>query len=126
MTGAKRPNIFRFIDGLKKDEDIARAKMITCNTAQKPKSRKPRDAQQYEAVKNSVLTYLRKSDEATKKAAEKVDEMDDEDSDDEQQQPSNQWSRSKTEREEWLKCPAMMLLSAIATNRMASMYIMLF
>lgn len=125
MTGAKRPTIFKFLKGLKKDEDIARGKIIDCNAEKQPKPQKRRNAERDEAVKSAVLKYLEKRDAAAKTAAEKaaaeLEDEDDADSDDdmdEDEQPNspNQWSRSKTDRSEWLKTPVMMLLNAIASN----------
>lgn len=122
MTGAKRPTIFKFLKGLKKDEDIARAKIIDCNAQKQPKPQKRCNAERDEAIKRAVLKYLEKRDEVAKIAAEKaadaseVEEDSDEDMDEEQPQSSTQWSRSKTDRSEWLKTPAMMLLNAIASN----------
>lgn len=61
-----------------------------------------------------------KRDNAAKIAAAERDIDEENDSDDEmtEQQPksSNQWTRSKTDRSEWIKSPTMMLLNAIASN----------
>lgn len=49
MSGAKRPIIYRFIEGVLKDVDIARAKIFAFEKAK-------RDV----AAKNAVLTYLQR------------------------------------------------------------------
>lgn len=123
MTGAKRPTIFKFLAGLKKDEDIARAKIIDCNAGKQPKPQKRCNAEQQEATKNAVVKYLEKRDAkiAAEKAAAEIENEDGTDSDDDmdgaqQQSSTQQWSRSKTDRSEWLKSPEMMLLNAIAAN----------
>lgn len=126
MTGQKRPTIFKFLKGLKKDEDIARAKIIDCNAGKEPKPQKRCAAEQKEAIKNSVLKYLDKREEAAKLAAKKAaaaaalladgDSESDDEMDGGQKQSPNQWARSITDRTEWLKSPAMMLLNAIASN----------
>lgn len=117
MTGAKRPTIFKFVEGLLKDEAIARAKMISCDAGQKPKPQKACDAERDAAIKNSVQKYVKSKEAFEKLAAEakqrKDDDSDDSEMDDPEEEQSNQWSRSHTEQTQWKKSPAMMLLSAI-------------
>lgn len=123
MSGANRPTAFKFIDGLKKDEVISRAKMIKCNSGEEPAPQKRRDADRIAAIKKSVLTYIERKETEAKNSTENSSENDDEVEEDEdidmgeqQQLSSNQWSRSKSELTEWKKSPEMLLLSAIANN----------
>lgn len=126
MTGAKRPTIYRFIDGVKKDEAIARAKMIGCEKGDAPPPQRRRDAQRNSAIKNAVTTYLeRKKEEAKQKAAdneeeeeeeEKEGEVEEEEKSNDERSPENQWCRSTGEREKWLQSPEKRLLASIAQN----------
>lgn len=121
MTGAKRPTILKFVEGIKKDEDIARTKIIACSSGGSPKPQKPRDAEKNVAIKTSVLMYLQKKEAAAKKAAEEESAMEEEEievesSDDEQEKSSNQWSRSSDENSKWQKTPEYFLLKAIGKN----------
>lgn len=101
MTGVQRPSVFKFIDSLKKDEDIARVKINSCVTGlpAPPQLRKYKD--RTTAIKNSVNEYVTK-------IAEKKDDSDDENDDND--------IRANVEREKWLKGPEMVLLAAIATH----------
>lgn len=113
MNGVKRPTIYRFIDAIQKDEDIARAKIISRQSEYKATPQKKKVAERNDAMKNAVLSYV--------KNAELAKEMDDDsDEDDEStEEPgdaTNQWSRSDSSRDKWLKTPEMVLLLAIANN----------
>lgn len=133
MTGASRPTVFRFLDSLKKDESITRAKIIDCSAGKLPLKQKRKDADRDAAVKNAVSIYVDRMAAEAKKAEEKAEaeEEDDEmngeagaDNSDKMiegepeasQAGGNQWSRESTQREQWLETPTMELLSAFAHN----------
>lgn len=120
MNGVKRPTIYRFIDALKKDEDIARAKIVSRQSEHAAAPQKKKAAEQNDAIKNAVLTYVKKAE-----LAKEMDDDSDEDEDEDEAEAesiedagdaTNQWSRSKSSREKWLKTPEMVLLLAIANN----------
>lgn len=101
MTGVQRPHIFKFIENLKKDEDISRAKINSCNTGlpSSPKVKKYRDRDF--AIKNSIEEYLRV----------KAKETDDQDEDEEEEDEVEEDQHKK-----WLESPEMVLLNAMASN----------
>lgn len=115
MNGIKRPTIFRFVDNLKKDESIARGKIISCLAAKPAPPQKKADAIHDASVKLTVGKFA-ESMNAIQKAAEEVQQMDEIDSDDETGNECNATATVPTEspREIWLKSPAIQLLAAIA------------
>lgn len=70
MNGIDRPTIWCFIDALKKDEDISRVKMLSCNSGYPAPPQKPKYAQQQAAIKCSVQTYLKAIAEEAQKNVE--------------------------------------------------------
>lgn len=58
MNGIQNPTIWRFIDALKKDEDIARVKMLSCRSGLPAAPKKRKDVAVDDAIKKIVATYL--------------------------------------------------------------------
>lgn len=118
MTGIKRPTIFRFIDELKKDEDISRLKIISCQAGRSPPAKKPKVIQRNRALKNAVLQYQERIEAEKVKQTEQANKTDDSDDEDDIQEEDNgiQELRGNSEREDWLKGPEFVLLKAVAHN----------
>lgn len=95
---------------MKKDEDIARAKIIAAMAGQIPPSKKRKDAERDAAIKNVIMTYKSNLEETEKDAETEDAELSDEEG------TSNQWTRDNSEREKWLKSHEMILLKSIAHN----------
>lgn len=121
MNGVKRPTIYRFIDNLKKDQAIARAKIIDCLACKPPPSPKKKYVERDASLKLAVENYI-KAQSAMQKATEEAqthDEVDSDDSDDEndaQRHQGSSTSEADSPKQLWLKSPAKQLLSAVAFN----------
>lgn len=111
MNGVQRPAIFRFIDNIKKDEDLARKKMVAFVAGDDPAPRKRKYIERDAALKNAVLKYKQQI-EAEKD--EDSEETDGEDESLEVEENGGQWLRTKNKSEDWLKSPEMELLTAVA------------
>lgn len=109
MNKVTKPTIWRFIDALKKDEDITRTKMISCKSELPAPPQKRKDAEIEAAIKNIVLTYVKETE-----SGNGMDLVDEEDETNESAAPESEGSEMKSSRDEWLKTPEMTLLSAIA------------
>lgn len=105
MNGVNKPTIWRFIDAVKKDEDITRTKMISCKSELPAAPQKRKDAEIDAAIKNIVLTYVKEAEAGNEK-----DSGDEEDA----AGGGEEGSGTKSSRDKWLKTPEMILLSAIA------------
>lgn len=138
MNGVKRPTIFKFIDHLKKDESLARAKIIVCLAGTKPTKRDQKYANHDAALKQSVINYINDektakeaAEKAAKEAAEKAakeaaeadeeiytdDEItDDEKTDDLEVEDDSEQAGWRQARDDWSKSPAMTLLAAVSHN----------
>lgn len=118
MTGVKRPSIFRFVDELKKDEDISRSKIILCQAGEAPPPQKPKVIQRNSALKKAVLNYQEQVEAEKLKQAEeanKTDESDDEDMN-HGEKNANTWQRNDNPHDKWLNSPEYVLLKAVAHN----------
>lgn len=119
MTGIKRPSIFRFVDELKKDEDISRSKMILCQAGENPPPQKPKVIQRNNALKTAVINYQQQIEAEKRKQTEeanKTDDSDDEEMIQENQETGKTWQRNTGSREDWLQSPESVLLKAVAHN----------
>lgn len=144
MNGMQRPTIFLFIDNYKKDESIARGKIINCLANKEPPKKSNKQIAIDLALKRSVQNYL-ETERAAKEAAEKAaieaaekaeeeaadqtdDDTEEEDSDNDENDDidneaidvpnigheQNGWAVARAKRNDWLKTPAMVLLSAVS------------
>lgn len=108
MTGVQRVNIFKFIENLKKDEDLSRVKMHSCNTglpaAPKTKVYRDRDI----AIKNCIEEFL---DAKSKQADDQDEEKENGEEEEEEEGPD----QSEKQRKKWLDSPEMALLTAMAS-----------
>lgn len=102
--------MFKFIDNLKLDENISRAKIVSCEAGHEPPKKKAKDAKHENSIKNAVLSYQKAvaaEAEKQKKAAAELDS-------DDEQQPQDE--DVMEQRQKWLNSPALQLLKAIAHN----------
>lgn len=109
MNGVNKPTIWRFIDALKKDEDITRTKIISCNSELPAPPQKRKDAEINAAIKNIVLTYVKKTE-----ADNENNSGDEEEENESNEDAAAGGEETKSSRDKWLKTPEMTLLSAIA------------
>lgn len=115
MNGVTRPTIYRFIDNLKKDQALARAKIfncLACKPSETPqKIYDDRDA----SLKTAVERYNHDIEQARKAAEAHADS--DSDSDDENNAQGNEGSTVDVDPKQlWLQSPAKKLLSTVAHN----------
>lgn len=105
MTGVNKPDIFKFIENLKKDEDLSRIKMHSCNTGlpAAPKAKVYRDRDN--AIKNCIEDYLEKTNKADEQDEEKEEEKEEEE----------EMDQSEKQRKKWLDSPEFALLNAMAS-----------
>lgn len=110
MNGVQNPTIWRFIDSLKKDEDIARVKMISCRSGLPAAPKKRKDAEVDAAIKKVVVTYVKDTEADDEKNAYEQEE----EGEDECDVGEAAGGEEQSSREKWLKTREMTLLTAIA------------
>lgn len=99
-TGHQKPTIHKFIHGLLLDENISRAKIVSCESGQNPQPSKPKYVKRDRAIKNVLVTYLKARENSPTEPAHDTDEEEEE---------------TQNERNiQWKKSPAFVLLKAIA------------
>lgn len=101
-TGHQKPTIFKFIHALQLDENIARAKILSCESGQDPPPPKPKYVKRDRAIKNALLTYL--------KARENPPTETEIDSEEDEEEANHE------RKIRWHKSPTFMLLKAVAHN----------
>lgn len=112
MNGVTNPTIWRFIESLKKDEDITRVKMISCRSGLPAAPKKRKDAEIDAAIKNVVLEYVKKTEADIEKNLSEEDEGEENGLDEETAEGAVGGIESS--REKWSNSHEMKLLSAIA------------
>lgn len=113
MNGVTNPTIWRFIDALKKDEDITRVKMISCRSGLPAPPKKRKDAEYDSAIKNVVLEYVKNTEaDAEKNKCEEEEEGEENELD--EAVAEGAVGDTESSRDKWLKTHEMILLSAIA------------
>lgn len=113
MNGVNKPTIWRFIDALKKDEDISRTKMISCKSELPAAPQKRKDAEINTAIKDIVQTYV-KATEVDEGTLDSGQEEEENELSEAALAAGEEGDEAKVKRDKWLKSPEMTLLSAIA------------
>lgn len=110
MNGVHNPTIWRFIDSLKKDEDITRIKMLSCRSGLPAEPKKRKDAENDAAIKKIILTYVKNIEaDIEKESYEGEDENESNEVD-----AGAAGGEMESSREKWLKTHEMTLLAAVA------------
>lgn len=63
MIRMQKPTIFKFIDFLKAEESLARSRVLKCGGGQEPPKRKKKYIVRDDAIKKSLLAYLKVREE---------------------------------------------------------------
>lgn len=105
VNGVQKTNVFKLIEAMKKDEGTARVKMDSCQKGYPAPPLKRKDAEKHDATKNAIASCVKQI---------AVNSEKDGSEDEEENETTN--SQTYNSRNDWLKSPEMVLLSAIAHN----------
>lgn len=112
MSGMKRPTFYKFVDNLKKDESIARCKIIDCLAGKSPDPPKKHIVQRDAALKRVINSYI----ESDKKAKEAAIPNETFSSDDEEMTDQPPKKSPESDVQMFRKSATMTLLAAVAQN----------